>query len=209
MRSDRGVAYTSKLWNAAAPALPPFDSHLAGCAVYTHANDMLVAPSPDIKAPMLRHMVGTTSATRSEGSHKVYAYPKLISDNFALPFQPSFSYSSDALSHTRNLEFLKPLMDGPHFDLEAIWDEHTHYEFTARSVEHTMSTMVQEPYVNHVPTLTGGVGRENLTAFYRDHFIFSNSADTELELISRTVGIDRVVDEFIFKFTHNQQIDWM
>jgi carboxymethylenebutenolidase len=38
--------------------------------------------------------------------------------------------------------------------LEEIWEEHTYYEFADRSVEHTMSTMVQEPYVNHVPTVS-------------------------------------------------------
>ena len=57
--------------------------------------------------------------------------------------------------------------------------------------------------------MTGGIGRERLTNFYRHHFIFSNSDDTELELVSRTVGIDRIVDEFVFCFTHNRQIDWM
>lgn len=45
-------------------------------------------------------------------------------------------------------------MGGPYFDLEIIWEEHTYYEFADRSVEHTMSTMVQEPYVNHVPTVS-------------------------------------------------------
>lgn len=69
--------------------------------------------------------------------------------------------------------------------------------------------MVEEPYVNHIPTITGGIGRKNLTAFYSDHFHFSNPADSELQLISRTVGIDRVVDEFIFKCTHDQTIDWL
>lgn len=57
--------------------------------------------------------------------------------------------------------------------------------------------------------MTGGVGRASLTEFYREDFIFSNSADAELELISRTIGIDRVVDEFIFKCTHDQEIPWM
>lgn len=57
--------------------------------------------------------------------------------------------------------------------------------------------------------MTGGIGRERLSAFYRSHFIFNNSADTELELTSRTVGIDRIIDEFIFMFTHDQEIDWM
>jgi carboxymethylenebutenolidase len=30
-----------------------------------------------------------------------------------------------------------------------------------------------------------------------------------MELVSRTVGIDRVVDEFVYKFTHDMQIDWL
>jgi carboxymethylenebutenolidase len=72
-----------------------------------------------------------------------------------------------------------------------------------------MSTMVQEPYVNHIPTLTGGIGRAKLTNFYRDHFVFSNPKDTALELVSRTVGIDRVIDEFVFSFTHDREIDWL
>ena len=126
-----------------------------------------------------------------------------------MPFQPGFHYATEAVSHTRSLSFLKPRLHGPYFDLELLWDEHTYYEFADRSVAHTMSTMVQEPYVNHVPTLTGGIGRASLTAFYRDHFIFSNAPDTVLELVSRTVGIDRVVDEFVFRFTHDRVIDWM
>lgn len=57
--------------------------------------------------------------------------------------------------------------------------------------------------------MTGGIGRKALSHFYQHNFIFNNSADTELELISRTRGIDRIIDEFIFKFTHDQMIDWM
>lgn len=72
-----------------------------------------------------------------------------------------------------------------------------------------MSTMVQEPYVNHIPTMTGGLGRDRLTNFYRHHFVFSNPPDTALELVSRTVGVDRVIDEFVFSFTHDRMIDWM
>lgn len=57
--------------------------------------------------------------------------------------------------------------------------------------------------------MTGGVGRKALTAFYTNHFIFSNPEDTKLELVSRTIGVDRVIDEFIFSFTHNRVIDWL
>lgn len=53
------------------------------------------------------------------------------------------------------------------------------------------------------------MGRARLSKFYLEHFIFNNPADTSLELISRTVGTDRVVDEFIFCLTHNQEVDWL
>lgn len=58
------------------------------------------------------------------------------------------------MSHSRNLSFLKKHIGGPYFDLEAIWEEHTKYEFADRSVARTMGTMVQEPYVNHIPTVS-------------------------------------------------------
>jgi carboxymethylenebutenolidase len=57
--------------------------------------------------------------------------------------------------------------------------------------------------------LTGGVGRSALTDFYRHNFIFNNSADTALELISRSIAIDRIIDEFIFSFTHDRELDWL
>jgi hypothetical protein len=58
--------------------------------------------------------------------------------------------------------------------------------------------------------MTGGIGRTRLSHFYLSHFIYSNPDDTALlELISRTVGVDRIVDEFIFSLTHNKQVDWL
>ena len=161
---------------------------------------------------MLSHHVAGQESNGSDDSPEgvtVHRYPSASSSFFAIPAHPDFRASAASVSHTRSLSFLKPLLGGPHFDLEAIWEEHTRYEFGDRSVEETMATMVQEPYVNHVPTMTGGIGRANLTRFYRDHFIFSNPDDAKLELVSRTVGIDRVVDEFLFECTHLRTIDWL
>ena len=78
-----------------------------------------------------------------------------------------------------------------------------------RDVDATMETMVAEPYVNHGPTMTGGVGYTELHRFYKNHFVNSNPDDTALIPISRTVGADRVVDEMMFCFTHDREIDWM
>jgi carboxymethylenebutenolidase len=35
---------------------------------------------------------------------------------------------------------------------------HCYYEFGMRDVNAVMPTMVAQPYVNHVPTMTDGVG---------------------------------------------------
>ncbi|RMZ77467.1 hypothetical protein DV738_g4374, partial [Chaetothyriales sp. CBS 135597] len=202
------VAYDAQLWNKVAPVLPAVPE-IVGAVVYADEADAQSTAS-QASIPALWHIAGKAApaSTGSDGAKKYY-YPTAQSSKFATPFHPHFHYNSEALTHTRNLTHLKPLLGGPYFDLDTIWDEHTYYEFADRSVEHTMSTMVQEPYVNHVPTLTGGIGREALSKFYRDNFIFNNSADTELELISRIIGIDRVVDEFIFKFTHDRELDWL
>ncbi|KAI1324660.1 hypothetical protein F5Y16DRAFT_300828 [Xylariaceae sp. FL0255] len=87
--------------------------------------------------------------------------------------------------------------------------EHTYYEFADRSAKHTMSTTVQKPYVNHVITSTGGIGRANLIEFYCQSFVFSNPDHTGMDLVSCTIGIDRIVDEFVFSFRHDREIPWM
>ncbi|MGH7104404.1 MAG: ester cyclase [Acetobacteraceae bacterium] len=94
-------------------------------------------------------------------------------------------------------------------DLAALWEAHCGYEFETRDADATMSTMVGEPYVNHVPTMTGGVGHDQLKRFYKYHFIGANPPDFRLVPVSRTIGQDRLVDEFIVHFTHTTEIDWM
>ena len=95
------------------------------------------------------------------------------------------------------------------YDLVALWEAHIQHEFETRDVDATMETMVAEPYVNHVPTMAGGVGHDQLKRFYKYHFIGENPPDTELVPISRTVGEDQIVDELVFKFTHTTEIDWL
>jgi carboxymethylenebutenolidase len=97
----------------------------------------------------------------------------------------------------------------PSHDLVALWEAHCRYEFETRDVDATMATMVATPYVNHVPTMTGGVGHDQLKRFYKYHFIGNNPPDTEIMPVSRTVGADQVVDEVVFKFTHTSEVDWM
>jgi carboxymethylenebutenolidase len=66
--------------------------------------------------------------------------------------------------------------------------------------------MVAEPYLTHVPTLTGGTGRAEVESFYRTYFVGHWPADVEVRPLSRTVGDNRVVDELIVSFTHDQEM---
>ena len=79
-------------------------------------------------------------------------------------------------------------------DLIRLWEEHTKHEFTTRDTEATLDTMVDDAYVNHVPTMTGGFGKAALRESYSRDFIPSMPPDTTLTPVSRTVGEDQLVD---------------
>ena len=94
-------------------------------------------------------------------------------------------------------------------NLSKLWEEHTRHEFETRDTEATLATMVDDAYVNHIPTLTGGYGKPALRQFYSRDFIPSMPPDTALTPVSRTVGDNQIVDEMIFSFTHTQVMPWM
>lgn len=183
-----------------------FSADLSIAAIVSYSPEPVSAAKT--AKPILWHATGANVSSTNPGITTTHVYPE-ASANFVIPAHENYRSASAAVSHTRTLTFLKPLVDGPYFDLEAIWNEHCLYEFGERAVAKTMGTMVQEPYVNHIPTITGGIGRERLTNFYRNHFVHSNPPDTSLELVSRTVGVDRVIDEFVFKCTHDRVVDWL
>ena len=86
-----------------------------------------------------------------------------------------------------------------HVDAELGWDLDT-----------TMNTMADDPHLNHVPTMAGGVGREGVRAFYRDHLVGKFfPPDVKMTNVSSTVGQDQVVDELFISFTHTTPIDWL
>jgi carboxymethylenebutenolidase len=93
--------------------------------------------------------------------------------------------------------------------LRNLWEEHMRHEFATHDAEETLATMVDDAYVNHIPVLTGGVGKDALREFYAKRFIPQMPPDTEVIPVSRTIGTDQLVDEMIFKFTHTVRMDWM
>ena len=94
-------------------------------------------------------------------------------------------------------------------NLVRLWEEHVRYEFETKNTDDTLATMVEGAYVNHVPVMTGGFGKEELRQFYSRRFIPKMPPDVEMIPVSRTVGNDQLVEEFVIKFTHTVEIDWM
>ena len=90
-----------------------------------------------------------------------------------------------------------------------LWEKHLAYEFEDHDADLTVSTMVEDAYVNHVPTMTGGRGREGLREFYGKHFVNQIPPDWKITQVSRTIGDDRLVDEMLTEFTHSMVMDWM
>jgi carboxymethylenebutenolidase len=87
--------------------------------------------------------------------------------------------------------------------LGAVFDAHTAAEFQTRDIDATMATMGGAPHVTHVPTMTGGHGRDGVRKFYETWFIGKWPKDTVVTPLTRTVGETGLVDEVIVSFTHD------
>lgn len=116
-------------------------------------------PGPDVPRresfSISRDFPESQNAKPLEGTIKTYQYEDArMESGWVLPADEEYKKRSASIAHTRSLAFLKKELDGPWFDLEAVWEEHTKYEFGERDVAKTMATMVDQPYVNHIPTMT-------------------------------------------------------
>ena len=93
-------------------------------------------------------------------------------------------------------------------DMEQLWGEHLKAEFGTKDAEAAVATLVGDAYVTHVPVDTGGRGKAEIRAFYRDEFIPSWPDDVEVHPRNRVVGSDQLVDELHVTFTHANRMDW-
>jgi carboxymethylenebutenolidase len=181
--------------------------------------DLALDLIPRIGGPLVMHFAGKDPGVSPEAvariNHAVAGRPEIrlhlypeVAPGFDRKGKAEYDKASAGLAHSRSIALLRRAM-GPNYDLEALWERHTNAEFAARDVPATMRTMVPDPYVNHIPVMTGGIGQHDLARFYANHFIPKLPADTRLVPISRTVGADRLVDEMLFCFTHDIEIDFL
>ena len=68
------------------------------------------------------------------------------------------------------------------------------YEFSTRNTEDTLATMVEDAYVNHIPVVTGGSGRDELREFT---YVGTSKRVILYERLGGIYSIATVVDDFI------------
>ena len=197
------------------------------CAVgyYGVSIEKSLNEAKNLSAPLLLHIAGSDQFCPPEAQAQIHAtldsnplvmiydYPEM-GHAFGRPSGEHYDAAAAELANLRSLEFFVSNLAGAGLasaqqTLSSRWDDHVKYEFATRNTDHTLETMVVDSYVNHVPVMTGGVGHEELREFYSKRFIPQMPPDTAMTPVSRTIGIDRVVDEMVFEFTHTIKMDWM
>jgi carboxymethylenebutenolidase len=90
-----------------------------------------------------------------------------------------------------------------------LWERHMASEFAVKDANLAVATMVDDATVMHLPTMSGGSGKENLRRYYAEVFIPGIPADTSSEPVARSVGDGLVVDEFIMRMTHDRNVPFL
>jgi carboxymethylenebutenolidase len=196
------------------------------CAVgyYGVSIEKTLSEAKDLASPLMLHIAGKDRYCPPEAQQQIHAsldknplvtihdYPDQ-DHAFGRPDGEHYDAPAAEIANLRTLEFFVRNLAGEGLataqqSLSERWDEHVKYEFATRDTEDTLKTMVPDAYVNHVPVMTGGVGHDQLREFYSQRFIPQMPPDTSMTPVSRTIGVDRVVDEMVFEFTHTIKMDW-
>ncbi len=91
----------------------------------------------------------------------------------------------------------------------ALFQKHVNAELQG-DLDTTMATMSDNPHLNHVPVMAGGVGPQGVRDFYANHLVGKFfPPDVTMTTVSETVGHSQIVDELLITFTHTTKVDWM
>ncbi len=197
------------------------------CAVgyYGVSIEKSLDEAKNVNNPLMLHIAGQDKFCPPEAQAQIHAaldanplvtihdYPEM-DHAFGRTGGEHYDAAAAELANLRTLEFFITHIAGAGCAsaqqvLSQRWDDHVKFEFATRNTDDTIETMVADAYVNHVPVMTGGVGHEELREFYSKRFIPQMPPDTAMTPVSRTIGVNQIVDEMVFEFTHTSKMDWM
>ncbi|PSN64712.1 NTF2-like protein [Corynespora cassiicola Philippines] len=207
------VAYGAAASAVLRTALKPLNKCCAIVAFYPPQ-----LPSPKARFPTLLqvqiHVAALSQTAPPPGlcDWKQYRYEGCAA-GFADPGAKAYSEVEAGLAWSRALGCVRRGFK-KEVDVEPVvqdfWDARFEEEVPERGSMAVVRNMSQNsPHVTILPTLEGAVGRKKLEEFYREFFIPSLVEDFDIRLVSRTIGVDRVVDEMVVSFTHSDEVDWI
>jgi hypothetical protein len=153
---------------------------------------------------------------QSKIAYPVFSYEG-VDAGFAEHDLDEYDAVADALAWSRSLSMVRRGF-GAEVDLERVWEENEERcgllfteKYRGKNVNKLMETFVDQPtpFVNYTPTMTGGVGTDEIRRFYEEFFLPSSPPSLHMRLISRTIGVDRIVDELYIQFRHTVEMPWI
>ena len=93
--------------------------------------------------------------------------------------------------------------------LEELWDQHLDATLVRRDLEGALRDLVDEPSVQHLPGMTGAVGRAAVERFFAVELLPHLPDDLTRDRVTRTVDRFRLVDETTVSFTHDRELPWL
>jgi len=96
-----------------------------------------------------------------------------------------------------------------HETMLSMWQQHLYAEFDLKDADAALATMTENPHVFLIPAGTGGTGKEGVRDFYANHFLPYIPPDMDMVTVSESSGQDRIVGEYVLRFTHTLNMDWL
>ncbi|CAK3970043.1 Hypothetical predicted protein [Lecanosticta acicola] len=181
--------------------------HLAGSEINVHKHPEVLGIQGKRKTVRKRIDPGVGYGESLKLGFKAYTYSG-VQPGFAEHDLEEHDSVADGVAFTRSIACLKR---GFRIEknIELVKDHHVTFLHTGQH-EKVMKQTRPYAHVLHGPTLTGGVGSEDLQDFYENFFTpIPPKTNAQIRLISRTVGADRIVDELYVSFTHTIKMPWL
>ena len=179
---------------------------------------------PDVR--VLVHLPGSSPFSLPESRHvqvRVYDDGATVLPGFAQHSSRCYDRVAAALAFSRSLAHLRATI-GPRVavDIESVWDRHQRAIFfhghrqqqhsgpadcpaTAAAV--TIPLLDPQASITLLPTMVSACGYEALARFYGEALVTPST--WRATLVSRTVGVDGIVDEVAAGFRHSCAMPWM
>lgn len=181
--------------------------HLAGNDIGVHKTGEVLGIQGKKKTVRKRIDPGLGFGECLKLGFRAYTYSG-VQPGFAEQDLEEYDAIADGVAFTRSIQCVRKGFRVEN-DIEMMRDHHVRYLHSGQQDKAVAQT---RPYAHviHVPTLTGGVGLEDITDFYENFFTpIPKQTNVQIRLLSRTVGTDRVVDEIYVSLTHTTAVPWL